>query len=481
MRPEIVIRYIGHVLLFCAIFMGISGAISLFHHETSAIPLFFSAMITCLIGLFPVIFVEKAKTISSIEGLMIVVFGWIFACLTGMLPFIMWGGEFGLINAWFESVSGFTTTGSTILTSIETLPYGLLFWRSSTHWIGGMGVILFALLILPKAAVMKVILLHTEISSLAKMNFAYKARKTLVVLAMVYVGLTLAEAILLMVAGMPLFDAVNHAFATIATGGFSTKDLSIASYNSVTFEIIIMIFMIISGIHFGLIFQTITLNAKNNIFNSTIARNFLLILFIGIVLVSVKLWISGLYTPFDALRYGAFQVISLGTTTGFATAESSVWPHFTIIILIYFTIQCAMAGSTSGGMKFDRVFILFKAIQKQIKQIKHPRGVFTINIDGKVIDRNTESMVAIFVGTYLIILLASTILLTAFDIDLMTSFTAAAATLGNVGPGFNGVSSLGNFGGLPDGAKLVLSGNMILGRLEIFGILSLIFARSMKR
>lgn len=481
MRPEIVIRYVGHVLIFCAIFMGMSGVISLFHHESSAIPLFFSAMITGLLGLFPVIFVEKATSISATEGLMIVVFGWIMACLTGVLPFIMWGGEFGLVNAWFESVSGFTTTGSTILTSIETLPMGLLFWRSSTHWIGGIGVILFALLILPKAGVMKATLMHTEISSLAKINFFYRARKTLVVLAMVYVGLTLAEVVILMGFGMSLFDAVNHAFATIATGGFSTRDLSIASYNSLSYEVVIMAFMVISGIHFGLIYQTFIFNGKSNIFRSTLAKKYLMVLLVGIILVSLKLWISGVYPLMDAFRYGAFQVISLGTTTGFASAESSVWPHFTIIILIYFTIQCAMSGSTSGGLKFDRVYILVKAIQKQIKQIKHPRAVFTTTIDGKVIDHHTESMVLIFVGTYLLILLISSILLTAFDIDLLTSFSAAAATLGNVGPGFNGVSSLGNFGGLPDGAKMILSGNMILGRLEIFGILTLIFARSMKR
>ncbi|MFO7722782.1 MAG: potassium transporter TrkG [Bacteroidales bacterium] len=481
MKTEIVIRYIGHVLLFCAIFMGISASISAIYHETSFIPLLFSALITALLGLFPMVFVKRTDTINSMEGLMIVVFGWLAACLTGMLPFMMWGGEFHPVNAWFESVSGFTTTGSSILTEIESLPRGLLFWRSATHWLGGMGVILFALLILPQASVMKVILLHTEISTLAKANFAYRARKTLQILALVYIGLTLLETILLTLFGMSIFDAVNHSFATIATGGFSTRNNSVATFGSISIEVIIMAFMLISGIHFGLIFQTVTLNRKSNIFRSTLARNYLLFIFAGILLVTAKLWADGMYDLKDSLRYGAFQVISLGTTTGFATADTNPWPFFTQIILIYFTIQCAMAGSTSGGLKFDRVFIFLKSIGRQMKQIRHPRAVFTTTIDGKVIDASMESMVTIFIGSYMLILLISTIGLSLFDIDLFSAFTASAATLGNVGPGFNRVSSLGNFANLPSPAKLILTINMILGRLEIFGIFTILFARSWRK
>ncbi len=480
MRTEIVIRYVGHVLLFCALFMFISGMISLFLQENSYIPLLFSAMITALFGVFPMIFVRKTENITSVEGLMIVVLGWFAVCLVGMLPFLMWGGEFNIVNAWFESVSGFTTTGSSILTDVESLPRGLLFWRSSTHWIGGIGVILFALLIIPQASVMKVILLHTEISSLAKSNFAYRAKKTLQILAWVYIGLTLLETILLTAAGMNLFDAVNHSFATIATGGFSTRNTSIAGYNSWSIELIIIVFMIISGMHFGLVFQTITFNPKNNIFKSSIARYYLLFLLIGSILVALKLWQAGLYDPVEAIRYGSFQVITLGTSTGFATAETSGWPYFAQIILLYFTIQCAMAGSTSGGLKFDRVFILLKSIGRQIKQLQHPRGVFTTKIDGKVYDSSMEAMVAIFLGTYVLILLVSTILLTLSDIDLMSAFSAAAATLGNVGPGFNRVSSMGNFSDLPSPAKLVLSANMLLGRLEIFSIFAVLYYRSLK-
>ncbi len=480
MRTEIVVRYIGHVLLFCAAFMGISALISAFHGENSFLPLLFSGFITALLGVFPAIFVGRTDSINSTEGLMIVVFGWIIACLTGMLPFIMWGGEFSLVNAWFESVSGFTTTGSSILTEVESLPKGLLFWRSSTHWIGGIGVIVFALLILPQASVMKVVLLNTDISSLARMNFAYRAKKTLQILAYVYIGLTLAQIIFLTIFGMPLFDAINHSFATIATGGFSTKNMSVAGFNSLPAEIIIMVFMVLSGIHFGLIFRTFTFKPGINILKSTLARNYLIFLLVGIVLVAWKLWNSGTYNAGDALRYGAFQVISVGTTTGFATAESTGWPFFTQIIILYFTIQCAMAGSTSGGLKFDRVFIFLKSIGRQIRQMQHPRAIFTTKIDGAVIDPSTESMVAIFIGTYILILLVSTILISFFDVDLMSAFSASAACLGNVGPGFNRVSSLGNFNNLPTMVKTILSLDMLLGRLEIFGIFSLFYFRSWK-
>jgi trk system potassium uptake protein len=480
-RTEIVIRYIGHVLLFCAIFMGISAGISAYYHESSLVPLLFSALITALLGIFPMVFVQRTDTINSMEGLMIVVFGWLAACLAGMLPFMMWGGEFHPVNAWFESVSGFTTTGSSILSEIETLPKGLLFWRSATHWIGGMGVILFALLILPQASVMKVILLHTEISQLAKTNFSYRAKKTLQILALVYIGLTLLETLLLTLFGMSVFDAINHSFATIATGGFSTRNSSVASFGSRSIELIIMIFMLISGIHFGLIFQTATLNRKSNIFKSTIARNYLIFMLIGIVVVALKLWYDGYYALGDSFRYGAFQVISLGSTTGFATADTNPWPQFTQIVLIYFTIQCAMAGSTSGGLKFDRVFIFLKSIGRQIRQMRHPRAVFTSKIDGKVVDASMESMVAIFIGSYMLILLVSTIALSLFDIDLLSAFSASAATLGNVGPGFNRVSSLGNYGDLPSAAKLILSFNMILGRLEIFGIFTVLLARNWRK
>jgi trk system potassium uptake protein TrkH len=341
MKKEIIIKHLGVVLLLNGIFLFISFLISFFLNETSTMALLFSALICGIFGVFPLIFVERTEYISFSEGLTIVVLGWVITCVVGMLPYLMWGGEFTLTNAWFESVSGFTTTGSTILTEIESLPKGILFWRSSTHWIGGIGVILFVLLVLPRSKGRRVTIYNAEISSLSKMNFRYNTRKIVYILAIVYVSLTLFETIALMVFGMNFFDAINHSFATIATGGFSTKNLSIADFNNLGIEIIIMLFMILSGNHFGLIYGTIMLK-KENLFRSSLAKTFVSVMFIGILLVSLKLYLSGTYDFWTSLRYGAFQVISLGTTTGFATVDTIHWPIFTQIILIYFTIQCAM-------------------------------------------------------------------------------------------------------------------------------------------
>ncbi len=472
MKKQIIIKHIGYVFLFNGIFLFISFLISFFLKESSVLPLLFSSFLCGIFGIFPLIFVERTENLSYEEGLIIVVFGWITTCLIGILPYIMWGGEFTIANAWFESVSGFTTTGSTILNNIEALPKGLLFWRSSTHWIGGIGIILFVLLILPQARGNRISIYNTEISSLSKLNFRVKTKKIAQILAIVYLSLTVAQTTLLMVFGMNFFDAINHSFATIATGGFSTKNLSIAAYKSLNIEVIIMIFMVLSGIHFGLLYGTFT-GSRENIFRSPLVRTFILVLLIGIVLVSLKLYYSGYFNWWESVRYASFQVISVGTTTGFATIDTANWPIFTQMVLIYFTIQCAMAGSTSGGLKFDRIYIFFRSLAKQMKVLKHPFGIFSTKINGKKIDEKLEEQTIVFIALYIVIFFISSTLLTFMDIDGMTAFSASITTIGNVGPGFGGVSSLGNFANLPDLAKYLLSINMLLGRLEIFTILAL--------
>ncbi len=472
MRTEVIIKFTGFVLLFNAFFLIVSSLISIFNAETSTIPLLFSGLICIIFGLFPFIFVEDHDEISFSEGLVIVVGGWLITCLIGMLPYLMWGGEFNLINAWFESVSGFTTTGSSILNNIENLPKGLLFWRSSTHWIGGVGVIMFVLLILPHSTSSRLTLLNAEMSELSKFNFRYKARKIINVLAIVYVGLTLVQTLLLTIFGMSLFDAINHSFATIATGGFSTKNTSVAYFNSVSIDSIIMLFMVLSGIHFGLLYGTFTLK-KDNIFRSSVVRSFVLILFLGVLFVSAKLYSSGTYSLWRSLQYGAFQVISLGTTTGFATADSANWPAFTHIILIYFTIQCAMVGSTSGGLKFDRVYLFFKSLRKQLTLLQHPRAVVVVRINDRPISEHLETLTLVFLVLYIFTLFITTLILTFLDVDLYTAFSASIATIGNVGPGFGEVSSLSNYANIPNFGKFLLTINMLLGRLEIFNIIAL--------
>ena len=290
-------------------------------------------------------------------------------------------------------------------------------------------------------------------------------------------GLTIAETLLLSLFGMSFFDALNHSFATIATGGFSTKNLSIAYYNNLTIELIITFFMILSGIHFGLLYRTIT-GKKENLFRSSVVRAYLFVMFAGMFLVAFKLYNSGFYGWWESLRHASFQVASVGTTTGFATKDTANWPAFTQIILMYFTIQCAMIGSTSGGMKFDRVFLFFKSVGKHIKLLKHPRAVFTLKVDDRTISDQLEKQTVVFIVLYIFIFFITTLILTLMDIDLMTAFSASITTIGNVGPGFGEVSSLSNFSGLPDLGKFVLSINMLLGRLEIFNIIALILIKA---
>lgn len=476
MRKEVIIKFTGYVMLFNALFLLIAFIISAALNETSTIPLLFSFLICIIFGFFPFIFVENHDEISFSEGLVIVAAGWIITCIVGMLPYIMWGGEFSVINAWFESVSGFTTTGASILTNVEALPKGLLFWRSSTHWIGGVGIIMFVLLILPHSTSSRLTLINAEMSELSKLNFRYKARKIVQVLVVVYIGLTLLQTILLTVAGMSLFDAVNHSFATIATGGFSTKNLSVAHFNSPLIDYIIVFFMLLSGLHFGLIFSTI-IGRSENIFTTSSVRAFISIIFIGVILVALKLYFTYYYDWWDSLRYAAFQVVSLGSTTGFATVDTNNWPAFTHIILIYFTIQCAMVGSTSGGLKFDRVFLFFKSLGKQLKLIQHPRAVFLVKMNGKAVSEQLEKLTLVFIVLYIFTFLTTTIVLTALNVDLYTAFSASIATIGNVGPGFGDVSSMSNFSSIPAFGKFVLSINMLLGRLEIFNIIALFMIR----
>ena len=253
MRLNVVLRYMGLMLLLNAGFMLLSACISLFNNfDTGFYPLLLSFLLTSVLGVFPLIFVPKGEQISTKEGYGIVVGSWLAACMAGMMPYMLWGGEFSLINAWFESVSGYTTTGSTILNDVEALPNGMMFWRSATHWLGGVGVVMFALVVLPASGAQnKMKLSHMELSSMAKDNYRYKTQKILHILLVVYVGLTFVQTVLLRIAGMDWFDAVNNSFSTIATGGFSTKNLSIAYYNNVWIEIIITLFMAVSGLHFG--------------------------------------------------------------------------------------------------------------------------------------------------------------------------------------------------------------------------------------
>ncbi len=481
MRYNVVIRYVGVVLLMNAAFMFIAMGIGLFEGmDTGFYPLALSTILTAALGAFPMLFVSAEKNISSKEGYLIVVGAWLIACFMGTLPYVLWGGGFTPIDAWFESVSGLTTTGATTLDNVEALPRSLLFWRSSTHFLGGIGVVMFVLAILPAIGSARFTLSNAQLSSLAKDNFRYRTQKIVRILLVVYLGLTALATIALRLAGMGWFDAVNHAFSTIATGGFSTKNLSIGHFGSAWIEAVLIVFMFVGGLHFGLIYTTLA-GRRNNLFRSEVTRFFFFsVLAAGLVIVGV-LWATGSYPGlFSSLRYGLFQLVSVATTTGFATADSNLWPPLAILILLFFSITCACAGSTSGGIKADRMLLAGKSIYAKIRQIRHPNAIIRVKLDGMPVNESLLNTVNVFILFYLLIILAGSLVCTLFGMDLMTSFSIAFTSMSNVGPGFGDVGSMQTFSPLPDGVKVLSTLLMLIGRLEIFGFIQIFFFRAWK-
>jgi trk system potassium uptake protein TrkH len=437
-----------------------------------------SSLLTLLIGCFPLIFVPRSDRISQKEGYCIVVGAWVVASIVGMFPYLMWGGEFSLINAWFESVSGFTTTGASILNNVEGLPRGLQFWRMSTCWIGGIGVVMFALVILPSIGKSKMMLSHFELSSLAKDNFNLYRTPTIVrIVLSVYIGMTVVTTLLLKLCGMSWFDSVCHAMSACGTCGFGTKNLSIAWFDSAWIEIVLMVAMATSGIHFGLIFATLT-RQKNNIFKSEITRTYFSIIGIAALLIAVSLWVGDIYpTLFESLRKALFHTVSLITTSGFATADCNVWTSFAILILIICSIGLACAGSTVGGLKIDRIVLALKMLRNKLRSQQHPNAIFRTKIDGVAQDQDMLNTVMVYIVAFMLLILFGTFVNTLFGCDMLTGFSAALACASNVGPGFGDVGTLDNYSALPVIVRLNLSFIMLFGRLEIFGLIQLFFIR----
>lgn len=479
MRVHVVIRYIGIVLIFLALFMLASAGVSfLNNHDSALYPLLLSAFVTAILGFFPLIFVDRADEIKTKEGYAIVVGSWLVACVVGMFPYLIWGGEFTIVNAWFESVSGFTTTGASILNDIEFLPRGLLFWRHSTTWIGGIGVVMFALVILPSLGRSRQLLYNVELSTIAKDNFRYRSREIMRILIFVYVGLTLVTTVLLKLSGMCWFDAATHAMSACGTSGFSTKNASIAFFDNPTIELVLMCAMTLSGIHFGILYATLT-GRRNNIFRSEVVRAYIGMMAIAALVIAASLFSEKIYPTFgESLRHASFQVVSITTTSGFATADTNLWTPLSIIILLFCSVICACAGSTSGGMKIDRLLLALKVIRNRIKIQQHPNAVISTKTDGTVQGDNVLSLVMTFIVAYLLLTLIGTIVYAMFGCDILTSFSASIACIGNVGPGFGAVGSLDNYSALPTVLKLNSTLLMLVGRLEIFGFIQLFFMRS---
>lgn len=478
MRFNVVLRYVGVVLLFIAVFMLVSAGIAwVSGPDSSYYPLLLSALLAILLGSFPLIFVERQEQINSKEGYCIVVGSWLVACIVSMFPYLMWGGEFSFINAWFESVSGMTATGATILQDVEALPRGLTFWRISSSWIGGIGVVMFALLILPSMGRSKKMLSNVELSAMAKDDYHYRTQRIVQILLVVYLGLTLIALLLLKMAGMNWFDALVHAMSSAATCGFSNKNLSVAYFNSPLIETIMIGVMVVAGLHFGLIYASVT-GRSNNILRSEVARSYLFFLFGGSVFIALSLWLGDVYGDFfTSFRYAVFQFVSLVTTSGFSTADTNLWTSFAIVILIFGSVVCACAGSTSGGLKMNRLLLAVKTLQARLKQQQHPNAIIRVRIDGVLQEDEVIHTAMIFIVIYVLLILLGTLFNTLFGTDLETGFSAAVSCIGNVGPGFGSVGSMSNYAGLPAVLKFSSTVLMLLGRLEIFGLIQLFFIK----
>ena len=474
-----VIRYIGMVLQFVALFMLVSAFVSMLNGYDSAFsPLLLSSFMTSLLGIFPLFFVERVEEVTTKEGYAIVVGSWLVACIVGMFPYLIWGGEFTMINAWFESVSGFTTTGASILNDIEFLPRGLLFWRSSSAWIGGIGVVMFALVILPSMGKSRHMLSNVEMSTIAKDNFHYRSKVIFRLLITIYVGLTIITTVALKYSGMTWFDAVNHAMTSCGTCGFSTKNSSVAFWDSAVVEGIMMVAMTLSAIHFGVLYATFT-GKRNNIFRSEVVRTFIIMMLVISLLIAVSLYSADIYTNFgEALRHASFQVVSISTTSGFATTDTNLWTPLAMVLLIFCSVICGCAGSTSGGMKVDRLLIASKVIRNRMKIQLHPNAIIRTKMDGMVQEESTQNLVMTFIVSYIMLTLIGTVVYTMFGCDILTGFTASISCLSNVGPGFGEIGSMSNFSELPVVLKLCSTLLMLIGRLEIFGFIQLLFIRS---
>jgi len=466
MRLRIILRYVGVSLLLVSALMLVSAIIAMFNgRDESMFPLLYSTMITFVVGIYPLIFVRPESHISTREGYAIVVGSWLSACIFGMLPYLCYGDEFTFTNSLFESVSGFTTTGASILNDIESLPLGLKFWRVSTAWVGGIGIVTIFSLLIPKSHDGRSILSGVEISDIARGQAPLRGKPFIIGMLSVYVSMTLLCGGALKLAGLSWFDAITNAMSTCSTCGFCVMNNSIAAYDSLAVELIIIAFMITSGISF---IAMHSLFRGNPIFKSEILKAYLLFLLFGTALISINLNYNRIEpTYWESLRAAAFQMCSLTTTTGFATANTTTWPSMSIVILIVASIVCGCSGSTSGGMKMDRIVMLCKQLRINIIGLMDPRTVNITRVDGKVIKESRISDTMSFVLLYLGLIMLGSIINAMGGLDLATSFSASVACIGNVGPGFGSVGSFGNYADFPVVLKFSSMLLMLAGRLEI--------------
>jgi len=474
-KIKVVLHVLSLIMLILSLFILLSAIVALIYHELES-ALAFLKTIGIILPLFGSIFFltksGKEQVLGTREGFLLVTSGWIAASIFGALPFVFSHSIPSYTDAFFETMSGFTTTGASILTDIEGLSHGMLFWRSLTHWLGGMGIVVLTVALLPLLGIGGIQLLKAEAPGPSMDKITPKITQTAKILWLIYVGFTVLEAVLLMFGGMSLFDAFTHTFGTLATGGFSTRAASVGAYNSAFIHIVITVFMVLAGMNFNLYYKLLSGKIRD-FFRDTEMRVYISIFIIVTLLIAINL--LDYYGTFGkSLQYAGFQTASILTTTGFATADFSLWPAFSRNALFFVMFIGGCSGSTGGGIKVVRIVALIKLAVNEMKQMVYPRGVFPLRMNGSIMKKEIVYPIAGFFFLYVALLLAVSLSVASGGYDILTSFTTALATLGNIGPGFGKIGPALNYSFYPDYIKWVLSTAMMLGRLEIYTVLILL-------
>lgn len=463
----------GGLFLLCA-------GVSLLYDESEYIYFIYTMILNIVLG-GVMIFIGRNSTghMTRRDGYCIVSLSWLLFTLSGMLPFYFSGSVDNITDAFFETMSGFTTTGSTIFDDIESLPYGLLFWRSLTQWIGGLGIVLFTIALLPLFSGSSQQLFLSEATGVTHNKIHPKINVMARYLWIVYIMLTLAEMILLMMGGMNWFDAICHSFSTTATGGFSTKQDSISYWNSPYIEYVVAIFMLLSSVNFSLYYMALKGHFKNFLKDEEF-HLFLKSVLILTLIVTITLFAYDYYGLEESFRKAFFQIASIHTSCGFATDDYNLWPHFTWVLLLFAMFSGGCTGSTAGGVKNLRLLIIAKNIKNQFKQMLHPRAVLPVKVNNETVGPQVSVTVYTFFATYLLCIVVGWILVMLCGVGFTESLSTVLSSIANVGPALENFGPVFSWSALPDAAKWILSALMFIGRLEIFGILLLFYHRYWK-
>ena len=478
MNYRMIARILGMVLLILAALLVLPLIAGLYYGE-NVLNFAVTIAVAAALGGFFMLFKPKNRDIYAREGFTAVGLSWILMSLIGALPFVISGDIPSYVDALFETVSGFTTTGSTLLTDVEAMSRGCMFWRMFTHWIGGMGVLVFIMAVLPMSGEHSMHIMRAEIPGPVVGKLVPRARKTAAILYIIYMGLTAIETVFLLCGGMSFYDAMLHAFATAGTGGFSTRGAGIAAFDSLYIEVVISVFMLLFAVNFNLYFLLLMGRVRDVLKNQEL-RCFGV--FVAFSMLTVAWNISGQYGGFaEALRYSSFTVASLVSSTGFGTADFTQWPQYSQWLLVIIMFVGACAGSTGGGLKLSRVMLLLKAAFSDLRHMIWPRRVNRVQMEGQRVEQAAIRAVFSYFTLYMLMLLLGTLLISFDGFDTATNFTAALTCLSNMGPGLGLIGPSGNFSIFSDFSKLLMSFLMLAGRLEIYPILVLLFPSVWKR